>query len=146
MKTLIICTGTSKIILTRWLPLLRTIGEYQGDVLVLDYGDINYFGTPVVLSRSSMEELKNQPNVTVINPTIKLKNIFIDRLAVAQEYLKLHPEYDVIGFMDGNDTIIWGNICSLLEQAQHIICCVQEHSSNLLSIWGDFGPRKFCQD
>ena len=139
---MIITTGTSKIILTRWLPLLRSVGGYQGDVLVLDYGDINYFGTPVVLSRESMEELKKQPNVTVINPKIKSKNIFVDRLAVAQEYLKLHPEYDVIGFMDGNDTIFWGNIEPLLEQAKDIICCVQEHPSNLLVRWGDFGSEK----
>jgi len=146
MKTLIICTGTSKIILTRWLPLLRNVGQYQGDVLVLDYGDINYFGTPVVLSRVPMELLKQEANVTVLNPVKKLKNVFIDRLAVAQEYLKSHPEYDVVGFMDGNDTIVWGNIGLLLDQAQEAICYIQEHPSNLLVIWGDFGPRKFCQD
>ena len=145
MKTLIITTGTSKIILTRWLPLIRTVGEYQGDVLVLDYGDINYFGTPVVLSRESMELLKQQPNVTVLNPVKKLKNIFIDRLAVAQEYLKNHSEYDVVGFMDGNDTIFWGSIGPLLDQVKDVICYVPEHPSNLLSIWGDFGPRPFCQ-
>ena len=146
MKSLIIVTGTSKIILTRWLPLLRNVGQYKGDILVLDYGDINYFGTPVVLNRNSMELLKQQPNVSVLNPVRKLKNIFIDRLAVAQQYLNIHSEYEQVGFMDGNDTIFWGSIEPLLEESKDIICCVQEHPSNLLSIWGDFGPRKFCQD
>jgi len=145
MKSLIITTGTSKIVLSRWLPLLREVGEYQGDVLVLDYGDINYFGTPVKLSKRFMEELSKQPNVTVLNPVRKLKNIFIDRLVVAQDYLKDHPEYDVIGFMDGNDTIFWGSIGPLLDQAEHIVCYIKEHPSNLLSIWGDFGPRPFCK-
>jgi hypothetical protein len=146
MKSIIITTGTSKIILTRWLPLLRTKGEYTGDVLVLDYGDINYFGKPVHLTDKSRNILKKEKGVTVLKPEKKLKNIFIDRLAVAQEYLKEHPEYDIVGFMDGNDTIVWGNITPLLTKAAKAVCYIPEHFSNLLSIWGDFGPRKFCQD
>lgn len=153
MKTLIITTGTSKIILSRWLPLIRGIGQYQGDVLVIDYGDINYFGIgpdikgPVHLIDKFRTLLKKETGVVVIEPVRKLNNVFIDRLAVIQDYLKnCKTEYDVIGIMDGNDTIIWGDINPLIEQATDIICYIQEHFSNLLSIWGDFGPRKFCRD
>ena len=77
---------------------LENVGKYQGDVLVLDYGDINYFGKPDRSIMIGLETLlKKEKGVTVIKPVKKLKNIFIDRLAVAQEYLKLFSDYDIVG-------------------------------------------------
>lgn len=147
MRPLIITTGSAKIVLTRWLSLLRGVGEYQGDVLVLDYGVMEYYEPKKINNKVSIEKLKKEKNVTVLQPVRKLKNIFIDRFMVTQEYLKKNSgKYDVVVIMDGNDIIFWGSITYLLEKAQEKLCYVKEHFSNKLKIWGDFYPRKFIQD
>ena len=148
MRTLIITTGSSKIILTRWLPLLRTVGKCDADVMVMDYG--------IIVSTRGMEKsnplivrkLRQELGVTVLQPIVKMRNIFIDRMNVARSYLlenNRYKKYDVIMIIDGNDTIFWGPIQPLLDMAKEKLCYVKEHFSNLLKIWDDFFPRDFIQ-
>ena len=139
-KNLIIVTGFSKVLLTRWLPLLRTVGEYQDDVVCLDY-DVLSYSTPVVIGGIvARETLSQQPNVTVIHPEkMKMRNIFLDRIYQSREYLKKNAKkYKVVMLIDGNDTIFWGSIQPLFKIASKKFCAVQEHWSNKLKIWDDF--------
>jgi hypothetical protein len=148
-KNLIIATGSAQIILDRWLPLLRGVGEYQGDVLIIDYGVLMY-GKPIVIDNAkAVEKLREKENVTVLQPKMQLKNIFVDRYRVAKEYLRdkdRYTDYGTVMLIDGNDTIFWGSILPLLKKAQKKLCCVQEHKSNLLKIWNDFNLRDFIME
>jgi hypothetical protein len=154
MRELIITTGTSRIIVDRWLPLLRTKGEYLGDVLCLDYGMLRYGLLEVKQTEYANKidvdkRLQAEKNVKVIYPTNTYKNIFIDRMMKIREYLlkgNLYKKYDVIAIMDGNDAIFWGSIQPLLNEAKEKLCYVKEHFSNHLELWGDFEPRQFIKD
>ena len=146
-KNLIIATGFSKVLLTRWLPLLRTVGEYQDDVVCLDYDVISYSTPEVIGSVLAREALAQQPNVTVIHPEkMEMRNIFLDRLYQSRQYLKAHAkDYKVVMLIDGNDSIFWGSIQPLLKIAEKNFCAVQEHPSNKLKIWDDFSMREFIK-
>lgn len=141
-KTLIITTGFAKVILTRWLPLLRTVGDYQGDVLAICYGDISYVhSTPIISEAISVIALKEQPNVIVLQPLKKLAGVYMDRVMVYRDYILEHSEYDCVLIMDGNDTIFWGSIQPLIAMAKKKLCYIKEHAKNKLKIWNDFYLR-----
>jgi hypothetical protein len=146
-KNLIIATGFSKVLLTRWLPLLRGVGGYQDDVVCLDYDVISYSTPEVIGSVLARETLAQQPNVTVIHPEkMVMRNIFLDRLYQSREYLKKNAKkYKVVMLIDGNDSIFWGSIQPLLKIAETNFCAVQEHESNKLRIWDDFSMRDFIK-
>jgi hypothetical protein len=147
-RNLVITTGYNRILFNRWLPRLRNIGKYSGDVLIVDYGTIKY-GVEPDLDKESLEELKKQPNVFIRTAKKQLANIFIDRVRVYREWLLENERwrnYDVILILDGNDVIFHGPIEPLLQMGYERICYATEHFSNHLKLWGDFSSRKFIQN
>ena len=145
MKTLVITTGYIDIVLKRWLPLLRTNGCYKDDVLVIDYGSINYGSTPYT-NEEVLKLLNKEENVKIIQAIKKMNNIFIDRVKVCRDYLiKYGYLYDVVMIVDCNDIIFRKSILPLIEMAKTDICYVKEHPSNLLRIWDDFYTREYSQ-
>lgn len=148
MRTLVMTTGYNAIILNRWLPLLRKVAEYKGDVLVLDYGTINYGSKFDTDNDRLIQAIKKQDNIFVVSEVKKLSNIFIDRVRVYRDWLKENDRwknYDVIMVIDCNDVIFHGPIQPLLDIAKDKLCYVKEHPSNLLRLWDDYYTRSFIQ-
>lgn len=150
MRTLLISTGRSSIILKRWLPNLRSKGCYDGEVLLLDYGTKKYFTWENIQDNNAIvvEKIKKEKGVTVI-PAIQIyKDFFIDRVRLTREYLKENDkwkDYDVIMIIDSDDVIFYGSIQPLLNIADKHLCYVKEHFSNILGNWDGFYAKRFIK-
>jgi hypothetical protein len=141
LRQLIATTGSNRIIENRWLPLIRTKGEYTGDILLLDYGVKMYPTNTPELSKKLSDS-----GVIVVPAELTYRNIFIDRMMKYREYLEgKWGKYDTVMLLDSNDVIVWGSMKPLWKVAKEKLCYVKEHPSNLLSIWNDFYPREFIQ-
>lgn len=116
MKTLIATTGNGRYLLKVWLPTLRQRGEYNGDILILDY---DY--TPDVVER--LQEDKN----ILLRKVKKIYDLIpCDRFRAFSEVLKdLHQNYDVIMTID-MDTEFFKPIQPLFDMAQEKIRYVKE--------------------
>lgn len=148
-RTLIMTTGMNGVILNRWLPLLRSNGCYDGEVLIADYGSINYGHASDPNKKYLTDELMKQKNVTVLQCQQLEQPIFNDRIRVYFEYLKENDRwknYDTIMIVDSNDIIFWGSIQPLLEMGRKELCYVKEQPANILDKWDDFNSRQFVRD
>lgn len=148
MRTLVITTGCNNILLRRWLPLLRNVANYKGEVLILDYGTIKYGSVKDDNNNKIVTELKKDYNVIVLPVVQKLACFYLDRQRASREYLKENNkwnEYDIIMIVDGNDIIFYDSIQPLLDLAKDHLCYVKEHPSNFLKLWDDYFTRPFIQ-
>lgn len=121
MKTLIVVTGKGRYLLKVWLPTLRQRGEYNGDILILDYDF-----TPDII-----EELKKESNIILRKVKQIYKLIPSDRFRGFEEHLKdLYQNYDVIMIADA-DIEFFMPIQSLLDLAKDKIRYVTEWALNM---------------
>jgi len=116
MRTLIATTGNGRYLLKVWLPTLRQRGEYNGDILILDYDF-----TPDVIER--LQEDKN----ILLRKVKKVYDLIpCDRFRAFSEILKdLYQNYDVIMTID-MDTEFFKPIQPLFDMAQEKIRYVKE--------------------
>jgi len=120
MRQLIITTGSWKYLTRVWLPSLRQRGEYNGEVLVLDYD----------YPPEAVEKLKEEKNVTLIKVTKVFNLIPCDRFRAMAEILeKIHQNYDVVMHLD-LDTEFFQPIQPLFNYAKEKICYVEEWVAN----------------
>lgn len=142
MKTLIATTGNGRYLLRVWLPTLRQRGEYNGDILILDYDF-----TPDVV-----ENLRKENNI-LIKKVEKVYNLIpSDRFRAFYEIFKdLHQNYDVIMLID-MDTEFFKPIQPLFDMSQEKIRYVKEWVAlrawfkpeglpNIDEVWRKIEPR-----
>ena len=116
MRTLIIVTGTDRQIMRFWLPSLRGKGDYNGDILILNY-DMN---------ASSVEKLRKEETVIIRKVTRCCACFESDRIIAAYEYLMdIRQNYDVIMFTDG-DVEFHKPVAPLFELAKEKFCYIEE--------------------
>lgn len=109
MKTLIVTACNSKWLRDVWLPTLREKGEYTGDVLILDYGDMYYDMSD---EHTFVHHVKSIGN-----------HISNDRFSLFKIYLKkIYNNYDVIMHSDGGDVEFVKPIQPLLEMGAKELC------------------------
>lgn len=139
MKSLVVTTGKERPIMDVWLPSLRDKGEYDGDVLIVDYfeGQALCKGMSYLLnsfSSESVEYLTSQKNVIYMKVHNVYSCVASDRIRAFYECLKpLWKQYDVILITDGNDIEFFKPIQPLLNMAETELCAVKEPL--LHSIW-----------
>ena len=123
MKTLVVTTGNARYLLKVWLPTLRQQGEYNGNVLILDYD----FTSDVV------ENLQKDNNILLRKAKRAVYRYFpSDRIRVFEEALKdLYQNYDVIMILDA-DIQFFKPIQPLFDMAQDKICYVAELKTNIM--------------
>lgn len=116
MKTLVVTTGKDNQIMETWLPTIVKGGQYEGDILLLDYDMLH----------SSLEFLKQDPTIIVKKVEKVHKDIASDRMRAFYECLKdMWQNYDVILIADG-DLEFFKPIAPLFEMAKEKVCYVKE--------------------
>lgn len=125
----LLCTTGREKGLRVFLDSLLSVGNYKGDIVVIDYGDCG---------KLEYEEIKK------IRSTKELNHHASDRFRVFYKYLKdNYTNYDVVILIDGNDIEFNGDINPLIEMAKEKVCYVQEKKLN--KQWnrlGDFPSSK----
>jgi len=150
-RLLVVTTGKAKIILNRWLPSLRNTAKFTGDVLVLDYGSLEYFSWRKLADNNDevMKKLSKEKGVTVVPATQEYPDFFIDRVRFTREYLMENDrwrEYDAIMIIDADDVVFYGPIQPLFDKALgNKLCYAKEHFSNKLGIWNGFYYKGFIK-
>lgn len=114
MRKLIVTTAKRDNIFNDWLPSLLKNGKYDGDILLIDYGD---FG-----------EEKVPENVKIVKTQKVYKCIPSDRIRAFYEALKdIWQNYDVILITDGGDVLFQLPLQPLFDLAAEKICYVKEN-------------------
>ena len=131
MKSLIIMTGKPFFIVNHLLPSLYNVGNYKGDVLIVDYGEYSVevkFGIK-----------QNYPKVFFESATKKYQSFTADRFRAFAKILKrIRHRYGVIMHMD-DDMEVYGDISPLLLMGENKLCFVEEPRLNDNKI-----VRKWC--
>ena len=138
-KTLIITTGTEDWIIGELLPSLYNEGKYQGDVLILNYGEFE---------RDSVIAIIEEYNKVFFKRTIKEYLRFTtDRFRGFTEVLRdLWQKYDIIMHVDGNDIEFKEDIGPLLNKVKDKILITQEPVRNsFVDYWETYHtlPKEF---
>lgn len=119
-ERLIVVTGPDRPIM-RWLSTLRSKGEYDGDVLIIDYD----------LSEHVKVELRKDLKVILSKRYERTKNISGDRFKAFYDYLKdIWMNYDTIMIIDGSDVEFYSSIQPLFDMASREVCYVTEDKPN----------------
>lgn len=128
MKTLIITTGDGRYLEKVWLPSLRIRGEYNGDILIVDYD----------LPLDVVQRFQKQKNIIIKPATQLFKIIPSDRFRAFYEILgDLYQNYDVIMSVDA-DVEFFKPIQPLFDAAQEKIRYVAERKTLRNWVWVKF--------
>lgn len=120
-KTLVVTTAKDSQLLRTFLPSLEGKGEYNGDILVIDYD----------LSQHALDVLSKKPNVRVIKSKPVYECLASDRHRAFWEALKyMYQWYETILIIDGNDIEFCKPIQPLFDLATEKVCYVTENRVN----------------
>ena len=119
-KTLIVTTAKDLPLMKVWLPSLKQRGEYEGDILVIDYD----------LSQRTVKKLQ-QYNIILFKSKPEYKCLASDRHRAFYEALKpLWNKYQIIMIIDGNDLSFFKPVRFLFDISKERVCYVTENEVN----------------
>jgi len=120
-EKLIMTTAREDLLMNVWLPSLKKNGQYDGDILIIDYD----------LSPETVQQLKSFPNIIVVKAIQKQEWIVSDRYRVYYEVLKdVYKNFETILIIDGNDIEFLKPLDPLFELGKDQICYVTERMKN----------------
>lgn len=133
MRTLVVTTGTRDYIMNVYLPTIKNKGEYNGDILLVDYKNLKHH-----FEEKDIIVLKKDYNIIYRQVESVYSCIPSDRIRAFYECLRendLYKQYDVIMVTDGNDIEYFKSILPLFELAKDIFSYVIETPEHLLKSW-----------
>lgn len=129
-KILIITTGTSDWIQGRLLPSLYTNGNYNGEVLIINYGEFSFEEEQTIYSGYGKK-------VKFSRATKRYLTYTTDRFRAFENALRyFYHNYEIIMHVDGNDIEFRADFESLLEQIKDSLIVTQElPCNNFVTYW-----------